>query len=136
MCSAAVGDRTSSGQQLARRLSDPSGMTISVDGVRVHWPEENAARRPAPDPGPVEPTRAAEELSPSTFQRVLDGLGASIDEGERIVVGAAGGYSSLDPAELIALQAGIYRYGEAIELTAKLVDRATSAVRTVLQGGH
>jgi hypothetical protein len=42
----------------------------------------------------------------------------------------------MDPGTLIALQAGIYRYSEAIDLTAKVVDRATSAVRTVLQGGH
>jgi hypothetical protein len=67
---------------------------------------------------------------------VLEGLGGSIDEGERIVAAAARGYAGVDSAELIALQAGIYRYSEAIDLTAKLVDRATSAVRTVLQGGH
>jgi hypothetical protein len=40
----------------------------------------------------------------------------------------------LGPAELIALQAGVYRYSEAVDLAAKLVDRATSGVKTVVQG--
>ena len=38
------------------------------------------------------------------------------------------------PAQLIALQAGVYRYSEAIDLASRAVDRATSGVKTVLQG--
>jgi hypothetical protein len=111
-------------------------MSISIDGVPVRWPEASAAQSPPLESRRVEPESEGEDLSPSPFRRVLEGLGGNIDEGERIVAAAARGYSSLDSAELIALQAGIYRYSEAIDLTAKLVDRATSAVRTVLQGGH
>ena len=40
-----------------------------------------------------------------------------------------------DTGTLIALQVGIYRYTEAVDLASKIVDRATNAVRTVLQGG-
>jgi hypothetical protein len=40
----------------------------------------------------------------------------------------------LGPAELLALQAGVYRYSEAVDLAAKLVDRASNAVKTVIQG--
>jgi hypothetical protein len=36
---------------------------------------------------------------------------------------------------LIALQVGIYRYTEAVDLASKIVDRATNAVHTVLSGG-
>ena len=111
-------------------------MSIAIDGVRVRWPEESAAPSLAPESRRAEPESEPRDLSPSAFQRVLERLGGSVDEGERIVARAAGGFASLDSAELIALQAGIYRYSEAIDLTAKLVDRATSAVRTVLQGGH
>jgi hypothetical protein len=111
-------------------------MSISIDGVRVRWPEESTAPSPFPESRRAEPETEGDPLSPSAFRRVLERLGGSIDEGERIVAGAASGYSTLDSAELIALQAGIYRYSEAIDLTAKLVDRTTSAVRTVLQGGH
>jgi len=40
----------------------------------------------------------------------------------------------LGTTELLALQAGVYRYSEAVDLSAKLIDRATSGVKTVLQG--
>ena len=44
-----------------------------------------------------------------------------------------GGGKDLGPGELLALQAGIYRYSETLDLATKLVDRAQSSVRTVLQ---
>jgi hypothetical protein len=43
-----------------------------------------------------------------------------------------GNLGGLDSAQLIALQAGIYRYSEAVDLLAKLVDRAATAVKTVV----
>jgi hypothetical protein len=46
----------------------------------------------------------------------------------------ARGGESISPAGLIALQAGVYRYSEAVDLASRLVDRATSSVKTVLQG--
>ena len=109
-------------------------MSISIDGVRLDWPEQTAPPDvPAP---PTEPPAEIAEPGPSAFERLLRAVGARIEEGERIVADAKSGYTSLDAAELIALQAGIYRYSEAIDLSAKLVDRATSAVRTVLSGGQ
>jgi hypothetical protein len=111
-------------------------MSIVIDGVPVRWPEQAESIRAAPELGPSGPARSDESRSPSSFERALQGLAGAIEQGERIVDGAATRYSSLEPAELIALQAGIYRYSEAVDLTAKLVDRTTSAVRTVLQGGH
>jgi hypothetical protein len=38
------------------------------------------------------------------------------------------------PAYAVPLQAGVYRYSEAVDLAAKLVDRATSGLKTVVQG--
>ena len=35
---------------------------------------------------------------------------------------------------LIALQAGVYRYSEAVDLASRLVENATSALKTVIQG--
>ena len=71
----------------------------------------------------------------SAFARVLRGLGKEVDRGERVVRKAIeGGGKDLGPGELLALQAGVYRYSEAVDLSAKLVDRATSGVKTVLQG--
>jgi len=86
-----------------------------------------------PPPAVTSPGRA----SPSTFERMVHGLGDAIDRGDRFVERAASThYSGLDAGQLIALQAGIYRYSEAVDLTAKLVDRLTGAAKTVLEGGR
>lgn len=74
--------------------------------------------------------RAAGEAS---FLRALKGLGRAVDGGEALIAGAArGNLGSLDSGQLIALQAGIYRYSEAVDLVAKVVDRASTAVKTVI----
>src|SRR5262245_53956949 len=70
------------------------------------------------------------------FRSVLGSLGRAIDGGEKLMHRAlTPSVGALGAAELIALQAGIYRYSEAIDLAAKLVDRAAAAVRTTLQAG-
>ncbi len=65
-------------------------------------------------------------------------IGREVDRGEtlvkRAVGGATAGGKDLGNVELLALQAGVYRYSEAVDLAAKLVDRAASGVKTVLQG--
>jgi hypothetical protein len=105
-------------------------MTRLVDGVpvRTHTPEATlpAASLPAPIAS-----------NQPEFGALLESMGRAIDGGEAFVSKAEqAAYAPMDPGTLIALQAGIYRYSEAIDLTAKTVDRVTSAVRTVLQGGH
>lgn len=82
---------------------------------------------PAP-PAPVAPT------TPSRFAQALRSLGREIDGGEKQMA-AASELRDYDTRTLIALQAGIYRYTEAVDLASKIVDRATSAVHTVLQSG-
>jgi hypothetical protein len=110
-------------------------MSPVIDGVPARFPEA-PIESPASDSRRGDPPPPERDLSPTPFERLLRGLGSTIERGERIVARAAGGYAKLDAAELIALQAGIYRYSEAVDLVAKLVDRGTGAVRTVLQGGH
>ena len=76
-------------------------------------------------------------MPPSAFASLLDSLAREVHRGEsltRSALGAAGAGQPIGPAELIALQAGIYRYGEAVDLASRLIDRATSAVKTVVQG--
>jgi hypothetical protein len=108
-------------------------MSVSFDGVARHASEQPDAVFTGPS---LEPAAESTQAGPSAFELVLRGIGQQVDTGERIVARAARGYASLDAAELIALQAGIYRYSEAVELAAKLVDRTTNAVRTVLSAGH
>ncbi|MBX3199238.1 MAG: hypothetical protein KF894_13990 [Labilithrix sp.] len=78
----------------------------------------------------------AADAGPSPFARILQGLGREVDRGEALVKRVVGGGSGkeIGNVELLALQAGVYRYSEAVDLSAKLVDRAASGVKTVLQG--
>jgi hypothetical protein len=60
-----------------------------------------------------------------------------VQAGEAVMRGALGAGrvgATLEPGELIALQAGVYRYSEAVDLAAKLIDHATSGLKTVVQG--
>jgi hypothetical protein len=73
---------------------------------------------------------------PSPFGQVLRGLGRELDRGEALAEKAIhGGAASggMSPEALIALQAGIYRYSEAVDLVTKVIDRATQGVKTTLQ---
>jgi hypothetical protein len=69
------------------------------------------------------------------FWRAMRGLGREIDVGE-VRVNSASQLHQYDTGTLIALQAGIYRYTEAVDLASKIVDRATNAVHTVLSSGR
>jgi hypothetical protein len=72
----------------------------------------------------------------SSFQRLVDGLGKEINSGERMMRGALGaGGKDLGPSDLLALQAGVYRYNEAVDLASKLIDKASNGVKTVINGG-
>jgi hypothetical protein len=88
-----------------------------------------------PEPGPVRPLEPSEHTEPSPFERMVHAMGKELDHGESRVRDALAGaatrsYTSVD---LIVLQAGIYRYTEAVDLAARLVDRAGQAIRTTLQ---
>ncbi len=103
-------------------------MTLPISLAERYFspsPETQPPRRPA---------SAVPEPSPS-FAEVLGRLGAELDRGERLVERAAGGVRVDDASALIAIQAGIYRYTETVDLAAKLVDGASNATRTTLQSG-
>jgi hypothetical protein len=87
---------------------------------------------PPDDAAPVAPLPPEVETGVS-FAQALRGIGSAVDRGEALIARATqGSLGGLDSAQLIALQAGIYRYSEAVDLVAKLVDRASNAVRTVI----
>jgi hypothetical protein len=90
--------------------------------------------RPSQSLGPAN-ARLGDGVPP--FATLVSALGREAERGEIMVRGVLAG-SRAGPAissrELLALQAGIYRYGETIDLAAKLVDKAGTDVRTVLSG--
>jgi hypothetical protein len=88
---------------------------------------------------PPAPSAAASTGSPSEtpFAHLLEGIGRELGRGEattRAAIASIAGGRDLGPGQLIALQTGVYRYSEAIDLASRLVDRATGDVKTVLQG--
>jgi hypothetical protein len=110
-------------------------MRIAPSESRPVAPPAVSTSAPAPvgDRAAV-PARADE---PSPFAQLLHGIGRALTSGEATMhsaLRAAHGGHDLGPAELIALQAGVYRYSEAIDLASHLVDRTTSGVKTVIQG--
>lgn len=106
----------------------------SRDGKIIVGREPALSAKAGAKPAERGPERV-EGAEPSPFQRILHGLGREVDRGETIVRRAtASGSQDLGNGDLLALQAGVYRYSEAVDLSAKLVDRATSGVKTVLQG--
>jgi hypothetical protein len=96
--------------------------------------------RPAPVPEPAAsppaPANARPAHEPSAFAQLVRGLGHEVARGESLVRGAvsASNLGALDASELLALQTGVYRYSEVVDLTARLIDHATGGLRTILQG--
>ena len=103
-------------------------MPISLDGVRFNEP----TLAPAPRAEATTP-----HGEPAHFQRLFTRLAHEVDRGETLVAsGVHAGYEQRDAAQLIALQAGIYRYSEAVDLTVKLVDRTAATAKTILESGR
>jgi hypothetical protein len=110
--------RIGSSEPRAAPVLDPAG-------------ESSAAVAP---PTGASSSAAAHAEGPSPFAQLLHGLGRELTTGEATMHHAVSSAQGLGPAELIALQAGVYRYSEAIDLASHLVDRATNGVKTVIQG--
>ncbi len=93
---------------------------------------------PAPRPAPPQIGTSTSGAPPRPF--ALGDIGrqllARVGRGERAVEsmvrqGLSG--RAFTPADLLAMQAQVYRYGQEIELVSKLVERGTSTVKTLLQ---
>ena len=111
-------------------------MRVGSTGPSVEALPSSPARAPSDAPtAPMSTAPAPGERSP--FARLMHGLGRELTHGEastRAAIQASRAGVDLTPADLIALQAGIYRYNEVVEITSKLVDHAASSIKTVLQG--
>lgn len=88
-----------------------------------------------PQPPPDAPERAISSAAPqqSRFAEMLGGLTADLDTGQKLMSRVVRSGAQMSPQQLLAVQAGIYRYSETLELAAKVVDKASNAIRTTLQ---
>jgi len=104
-------------------------MRVSVSDPLVH---------PTPPAQSSPPPSGIAQPGATSFVEILRGLGREINRGEKTMRGAVESMqpgADLGPTQLLALQAGVYRYSEAIDLTSRLVDRAVGGVKTIVQGG-
>ena len=101
--------------------------------------QESRLAAPTSPRAPATPPVAAPspEGEQSPFARILQSIGHEAAQGEatmRSAIRATQAGRDLGSAELLALQAGVYRYSEVVDLAAKLVDRASTGVKTVISG--
>ncbi len=104
---------------------------MEISGIRGELP---TSEEPPSASAAARVTTAAHTQPEAPFAHALRGLGHQIDLGQ-VQAEAASHLHSYDTGTLLALQVGIYRYTEAVDLASKIVDRATNALKTVLQGG-
>jgi hypothetical protein len=105
--------------------ASPSPLASPASGTAARFAEALRDARRAPGPSETAPAEVA-----------LRGAVASIARGERLVEGvvqAARRGAAFSNEQLIAIQAGVYRYTQELEVAGKLVDKATGAVRQTLQ---
>jgi hypothetical protein len=93
---------------------------------------------PSPAPAsPNAPPKQPADDAPSPFALLVRRFSGEADRGAATVhrvLDAGGRGIPLDPTSLLALQAGVYRYGQTMDLAARLVDKVSSGAKTVLQG--
>jgi hypothetical protein len=106
---------------------------MSIRAIGEGMPKMPVETPRAPESKTVVATNPGER---SAFQRLVDGLGKEINSGEHMMRGALGaGGKDLGPSDLLALQAGVYRYSEAVDLASKLIDKTSNGVKTIINGG-
>jgi hypothetical protein len=85
---------------------------------------------------PVQPPGDAGSLATSDLGRQLLGVARELDRDEQALeraVRRARSGQLMSHEELLALQAGIHRHSQQVELASKLVDKTTGAIRQTLQ---
>ncbi len=106
----------------------------ATPGVQSAQPaQQSAAQMHAYGPPRVTGAQGTEALT-EAGRRLLSRISRGERFVEQVVHGASSG-AAYTPADLLAIQAQVYRYTQEVELLSKFVDRATNTVKTVLQQG-
>ncbi len=74
---------------------------------------------------------AAAKAKQSQAMKMLEGLIGGQDKMTQIMKMALSG-RQMSPPELLAMQAGIYRFSQELELTSKVVEKATSGLKQTM----
>ena len=113
-------------------MSDPIraiGIPIALEGPASNSSagEQTTSFREVLDDASTEETSPLRDALVDAARSLADG-DMRVQRGLR-----AARRGGMDPAELLALQAGVYRYAQEVDLASKIVDKATGALKTALQ---
>jgi hypothetical protein len=108
----------------------------TVEAVRLAEPvtrgEKTSARRPvAPAVAPIAPPSASNRLA-LTMQRMIEDMEKGQGALDKLINGSLRG-KSFSQADLLALQASMYKYSQELDLTGKVVEKATNGLKDTLK---
>ena len=90
---------------------------MDIPGINIQLPQANQAVKP--------------QDTAKSFQDVLQQTSSPAGMGKIIKLATSG--RSFTPTELLAVQAGVYKFSQELELTSKVVEKATDGVKQTLQ---
>jgi hypothetical protein len=111
----------------------PAAQANTTPTTAPAQPAQSAAAAHVYGPPRAQPAQGPEALT-DAGRRLLSRISRGERFVEQVVRGASSG-AAYTPADLLAIQAQVYRYTQEVELLSKFVDRATNTVKTVLQQG-
>jgi len=104
-------------QDVLEQTSSPAGMDNTISTQKTTEVKQDL---------PVEKTRDTQ------LTKVLNSVVSGQDKMSKIIKLATSG-RSFTPTELLAVQAGVYKFSQELELTSKVVEKATDGVKQTLQ---
>jgi len=104
-------------QDVLQQTSSPAGMDNTISTQKTTEIKQDL---------PVEKTRDTQ------LTKVLSSVMSGQDKMSKIIKLATSG-RSFNPTELLAIQAGVYKFSQELELTSKVVEKATDGVKQTLQ---
>ena len=110
-------DAAKSFQDVLQQTSSPAGMDNTISTQKTAEVKQDL---------PVEKTRDTQ------LTKVLNSVVSGQDKMSKIIKLATSG-RSFNPTELLAIQAGVYKFSQELELTSKVVEKATDGVKQTLQ---
>ena len=110
-------DAAKSFQDVLQQTSSPAGMDNTISTQKTAEIKQDL---------PVEKTRDTQ------LTKVLSSVVSGQGKMDKIIKLATSG-RTFNPTELIAIQAGVYKFSQELELTSKVVEKATDGVKQTLQ---
>jgi hypothetical protein len=110
-------DTAKSFQDVLQQTSSPAGMDNTISTQKTAEVKQDL---------PVEKTRDTQ------LTKVLSSVVSGQGKMDKIIKLATSG-RTFNPTELLAIQAGVYKFSQELELTSKVVEKATDGVKQTLQ---